>query len=384
MADPRTDFRIRRHQKATSPGLDNSRADKILEGGIKILKDKDGPNDVSCSLDLRREGDVEVFSVGNGIIDSQADYYAVRGESTHPHRIYLVNQILYCGGNRPSPGYRYIGCADTPGSCMILVRIDEDEESLLWMHEFGHTKGLKHRNEEFALMNQTIGEDRLQLNQNESNNFKESSHLALEDQNRTAQPAMESMDDILHRTYIHGVPPEIEKKFSSKDVPKLIEILNNSNEQKKWPNIVTILGTIGDLQAVGPLTEFIIKGEGRLSRHAYDAKTVAITSIGRIINSYKSQSNKSELRFLLEGLDPEAWISKINWENPYNLNEEEQKVQLSRAAIWGLALTGTKIAEDSLNSFRANHHSFFEKDAERTKSTNTLIEEAVNFMKQRQ
>lgn len=372
-------FRIRRH---TNAELDNARADSILSDGAAVLKAVDGTGDVSCAVDLGRDGSVETFSVGNGIISSQADYDAVCAESNHAHRIYIVNQILYCGGNTPDPGFIYIGCSDTPGSCMILARTDDDEEAILWMHEYGHTRGLPHRDNNSAVMHRTVASNHKQVNQTECNAYQGSHLFAAESELGAPQPSQKAVDAraFVRQVFIHGLPLEEAEQFPSSSVPQLLEMLSDDKERRYWANIATMLCAIGDAQVIEPLIQFARSGEGILSRHEYDAKTAAVMSLGRLIRKGEMRDYGAALDFLTDSLNSDGWTSNVKWMNPYNLSRDEQTVQLSKVGVWGLALTGKPEAAEVLRSFQErNVKEISTRDARGAQSLNDLAEEALRY-----
>jgi hypothetical protein len=346
-------FRVRRHINAT-PVLDDARTDTILREGMELLRVVDGSDDVSCTVDLGRDGSVGTFSVGNGIINSQADYNTVCGESTHPHRIYIVNQILFCGGSKPSPGFVFIGCSDTPGGCMILARTDEDEEPVLWMHEYGHNRGLNHRNNNFAVMHPTIETDHRRVNAAERDAYQGVVRFMSPAEDETPQPTAGLLDvrDFVRQKFIHGVPYEEAKRYPVDLVPELLRMLPDLQEERYWSNIVATICIIGDPRATQALIEFIREGEGRLSRRAYDAKSVAVMDLGFLIRESGVERAELAFEYLRAGLNPETWRTEVTWLNPYNLSREEQNVQLAKAAVWGLALSGAPEAAQELQSLR--------------------------------
>lgn len=374
-------FRIRRHTNAT-PVLDNARADEILKDGTELLKTVDGSDDVSCTVDLGRDGAVDTFSVGNGIINSQKDYDAVCGESTHSHRIYIVNQILFCGGNKPDPGFVFIGCSDTPGGCMILVRTDEAEEPVLWMHEYGHNRGLNHRNNNFAVMNGTIETDHRRVNAAERDAYQGGVRFMSPAQDETPQPTdrPKNVRDFVHQKFIHGVPYEEASSYPRDVIPELLEMLEDPREERYWPNIAATICMIGDPRSIEPLVRFIRSGEGTLSRYEYDAKTVALMNLGFLIRKSGVDDASDAFNYLREGLNPETWRNEIGWRNPYNLNHEEQNVQLAKVAVWGLALTGAPEAAEVLRSFQRDriNAELAEREAG-VQSLSDLAEEALRY-----
>ena len=160
--DPARALGVRRFTTTT---LTNADADRILTDATAILWRDNGISDVACSVRLLRNGNVTVFANGNGVINSQADFNAINGL---PGRVKVVNQINWCGGLIPN----VIGCAPVPGTSQIVVRFTANQEGILWAHEYGHTRGLGHRNDATAIMNGTIGVTRTDVNSNECNAFK--------------------------------------------------------------------------------------------------------------------------------------------------------------------------------------------------------------------
>ncbi len=145
--------------------LDNARADQILADMGTILQTSDGAGDVACNVSFTRNGDVTPFSVGNGMINSQTDFTDVNGL---PGQVKVVNQINWCGGLAPN----IIGCAPVPGASFVVVRFTANQEGILWVHEFGHNKGLSHRTGADLVMNPVIGSTKRQVNQAECNAYR--------------------------------------------------------------------------------------------------------------------------------------------------------------------------------------------------------------------
>ncbi len=133
---------IARHDAAT---LDDGTADQILSKGSSSVGIQGSPG-TTCSLNLQRSGSVAVYHFDEGAVNSQADFDAVCTGS--PGYVTVVNQINWCGATSPN----IIGCAPTPGHCMVVVRFTPDQEWLLWMHEYSHTKGLVHSQDQSSLM----------------------------------------------------------------------------------------------------------------------------------------------------------------------------------------------------------------------------------------
>lgn len=151
------DLVVARHDRAI---LDGARAEDILEDATEVLQRNDGPADVSCDVTMQPDGPVTVFTIGNGVINSESGFMAVNDS---PGNVKLVNAINWCGG----PGVGIIGCAPVPGNSFVAVRFTGNQEGILWAHEFGHNKGLSHRTGDNLVMNPTIGETRRRINAEE-------------------------------------------------------------------------------------------------------------------------------------------------------------------------------------------------------------------------
>ncbi|MCG3131870.1 MAG: hypothetical protein FLDDKLPJ_02680 [Phycisphaerae bacterium] len=150
-------LQISRHDLVS---LTNNRADQILADMTTVARSNDGAGDIECDVEFQRDGDVTSFSLGDGSIDSEADFDAVNGQPGH---IKVVDQINWCGGLAPG----IIGCAPVPGDSLVVVRFTDNQEGILWLHEFGHNQGLSHRDVADVVMRSFIGVTHRRVNQPE-------------------------------------------------------------------------------------------------------------------------------------------------------------------------------------------------------------------------
>jgi hypothetical protein len=351
------------------------------------MTDVDGTGDVSCPLTLRRSGSINTFTTGSGIINNQADYNAVCALSG---RIHMVNQINYCGGTISSS---IIGCSDTPGSCMILVRTDDDLEGILWMHEYGHNKGLDHRNVSSAVMHRIIDFDHKRVNSSECSAYQAvnvNRFMRGTPQPGSTRRQTKDITVFVHQLFIHGVPYEEASSYPSSAVPALLKMLDDPKEERYWSNIVITLGAIGDPRAVKPLLQFFRRGTGQLSTAHFNAKTAVLLSLGYLSNK---SGNRESFNFLERGLSAEGLVSGIKWTSPFPMTEEELNTQLTNLAIWGLALSGRPEAGQVLRSLRKpavtlverNFESRFGETIDEALGTHAKVARSglVNYYKQR-
>ena len=147
--------------------LAQDRIDDILGSMGGLLATMDGSNDVPCNVSFARNGTVSTFMTGDGAVDTASKLTAVL---ELPGRVKIVNSIRWCRSFEPNA----IGCARRPGNTLVVVPLDEQEkEPILWAHEFGHNKGLRHRTGANLLMNGRMNPDMKQINLSECNSFRQ-------------------------------------------------------------------------------------------------------------------------------------------------------------------------------------------------------------------
>jgi hypothetical protein len=328
--------------KFQSSSLTDSDADHILSEASQIIANN------ACPLSLSRSGSVTDFNAGSGSVLTVADYQRVCAQ---PGYVHLVNSINWCNGITDA-----LGCSDTPGTCIVMVRWaappDQDpaqiEEGILWAHEYGHTKNLHHRSNNDAVMNPILNANRLKIDQGECNAYLERSSTLPSAAPSQLQAA--TVEDFVHNVYIHGVPFEEARRFkSSEDVEKLGSLLKDSSQQRYWANAATTLGMIGTAQATHHLTEFIARGSGVLTPEAYRAKSSAVIAMGFALGT---TGEGQALSFLINKSDPAKWQT-FAWESPFTDGSANRDLQMARTAIAALGFSGNVHAESALEKLHS-------------------------------
>ncbi|HEV2765344.1 MAG TPA: HEAT repeat domain-containing protein, partial [Pyrinomonadaceae bacterium] len=265
-------------------------------------------------------------------------------------RVHVVSDLNWCG----TLSSNVIGCADTPGGCMIVVRDDDPAiEAVLWAHEFGHNRGLDHRDVNDAVMHSIIETTHRRLTQAECSAFRGPSAGSTGGETRRmpagrGEPPMD-IKEFVRRRYVHGVPYEQASSYPAEVVPTLLEMLRDPAERAHRANIVATLGMIGDPRAVRPLLELFAEGEGQLSNREYKLRKAIVVSLGYLLNK---TDDREVLEFLLEGLNPDSWSRTVKWDSPADVPPEHTQSQLTKMAIWGLALSGKTEAREALLSLQ--------------------------------
>lgn len=149
-------------RRYTTASINDAQADTILTDATRVSFTKETSDDVVCSLRLLRPDGVGTFTTGDGSIDSSSEFSTVLGV---PGFVKVVNQINWCGSLIPN----VIGCAPVPGNSMVVVRYGAGtfNEGILWLHEYGHTRGLGHRTGTTTVMNPYISSTQVALSSTE-------------------------------------------------------------------------------------------------------------------------------------------------------------------------------------------------------------------------
>ena len=262
----------------TTSTLTDADADRILGDAGSAVRTSDGADDVACPVEIARNGTVGVFSTGNGIIASTADFNAITGTN-----VAVVNVISFCSGPA-GPGLSIIGCGSTPGNKFITVRIGAASEGLLWAHEFGHNKGLAHRAGTNFLMNPVLGATTNRVNAAECTAFRSATGVApLPD---TGAPEVTTIEIFVLRHYFEGIPYDQARAFGPAALPRLRELLADPANSEFQANIVSVIGIVGGPGASETLIEYVNSHQDRsLDPNTYRGALTAVMALGLVSNT---------------------------------------------------------------------------------------------------
>ena len=292
-------------------------ADSILGGASDVWRTSDSSDDVECDTAICRGGNVTTFNVGNGIISTEAELNEV---FDLPGYIKVVGILDFCEGKFDPT---WIGCAS--GNTFVVERLVGlgNLESVLWAHEYGHTRGLGHNscptgNE---VMCRRISSGNRVILGSECDNYG-GPRISMPDV-AAAQPAEtgpgQDIKDYIRQLFIHGIPyEEVTSKYDSTVVPTLLGMLADPQEEAYWVNIVVVLGMLGDERFVDSLITFIKEPAGGTTSPArFKAKVAAITALGHLVHRTKSAK---ALEYLQDGVNPEMWTRRgIDWSSPFTV-----------------------------------------------------------------
>jgi hypothetical protein len=167
-----------------------------------------------------------------------------------------------------------------------------------------------------------------------------------------------SVEKFVKQVFIHGVPyTEARQWNTEEDTRKLIQMLEPESEAAYWPQVVAVLGIVGDDHGFCPLIEFL--GRSLRLPEGEEASLTVPLALGYLVNAkhssvegLKSAAAEASLSILLEGVDPEFWgrpwpadlVERCGSAGP-EFTGTDQRAQrlrstLARRSLLGLALTG--------------------------------------------
>jgi hypothetical protein len=332
-----------------SPGMSSTRlteidADRILADMSDVLRAFDGGDDIDCNVAFCRDGNIEDYAIDDGVIDNEAELHAV---AALPQDVKVAKGIFFCGAFGAFAGCRVGGS--------FIVR-DRPQDAVNWAHEYGHVRGLEHRDPDDPLALMTNGTRPIsrRVDSRECTAYRSGpSSTAIEIPTASLSAAAATNEpssdirDFVRRFFIHGIPYEEAMRYGPEAVPTLLDMLADPKEELASQNIVIVLGMLGDRRAVTPLISLIEQSpEGELGDFRYEAKRNAILGLGYLVNR---SGNGRALSYLRDGLDPSFWAARgITWTSPEHGTTAERDRELSRVAVVGLALSGDPSAEEAL------------------------------------
>lgn len=350
-----TDVSVTRHADTALTAVE---ARAILADFSAVVNTADSASDIACATDAAGQflpayyvldGAVGIHN-GPSVINGQQDFAALMAE---PGIAKVVEAINWCGDFGPN----IIGCAPIPGSMFAVVRRSASVEGILWAHEFGHSVGLEHRQDDRAVMRSTIGVNNRDITLAECKQYMKKVNIdyykpgaaALApvstetDSGRVAnvetlvfggagaEPAQSpaTLREFVRTVYPHGTPmSQLSQMQAGGELPGIRALLGDASESLYWGNAVVVLGMLGDARDVPLLIQFA-NTQAAASEQEPDAlgnASAALMALGYLANR---TGDMTALSFLADAMRPEAWPG-----------QHHKRQQLAITAHIGMAFSG--------------------------------------------
>lgn len=141
--------------------------------------------------------------------------------------------------------------------------------------------------------------------------------------------------EFVSRQYVHGMPYEEAKAYGAQALPELVTLLNDQQFEEYRPNIISLMGRIGDSKAINPLMGYLLAQKGEVKYPTFISILATFQALGFI-----AQTSDKALQILSSWSDP-AYVQKSGFSASYrNYKDLEMAVLLSRMAIQGLGVSG--------------------------------------------
>lgn len=144
--------------------------------------------------------------------------------------------------------------------------------------------------------------------------------------------------------YYHGISSEDAAAFIGQDCSSLFQLLRDQRYEDNWPNIVHVLGLIGDEKAVNELIAYA-EDDSNNTLSAVKAKAFAQYSLG--ILAGRLNSEKAE-QYVISGLELDKWKSRRDFDA---VDPEFYQGSAVTYAVWGLSAAGTPKAIKTLEDY---------------------------------
>src|SRR5262249_10532990 len=129
-------------------------------------------------------------------------------------------------------------------------------KAVQWIHEYGHKVGLLHSSDAGAIMAKAVDKRHADVTPCERDHYLGRSQQPCSS-DILVSPAATNATAFVHQIYIEGLRYEEGSSFKSSDIASLATMLKSCDEVHYWPNIVNVLGMIGDRTAFPILKDFL-------------------------------------------------------------------------------------------------------------------------------
>ena len=306
--------------------LTDSEADLLLSDATDVASRSDGADDVACAILLERAGPL-VEHTGEGLVETDEQ---LKAAFLAPGDVKVVETITRCEGY---DGW-FAGCGLIGGGTFLVARRTGPTEGILWLHEYGHARGLEHRSAKEAVMyGSSVDVSSRSLNAEECSTLTASLPLSTIASRRAA---------VAHTASDAVVPYAQARALSDEQVTTLVGDLSRPEMEHLWLEAVLKLGMSGRPDAAWALIEFFDSpAHGPLSADHLGARLAVPLALGYSLHVTGSLGVRS---WLVERIDPRAWPEAVggSWWSEGWRRPAELRARLSRLALKGLGLTGRR------------------------------------------
>ena len=163
--------------------------------------------------------------------------------------------------------------------------------------------------------------------------------------------AADKLEDIACGPFIDSIPYSsiLQLPKSPDPLAQVLSILEDSSKQRCWSNSVWMVGVLGGQAQADYLIKRISIGSGELERAEWNAKSMAVLSLGLLAN--KGGARALEFLEMLVSRKNEKG-NPFSWKPPEYIRDDSFNVYLARRAVQALGVSGRPEAKAFLEKFK--------------------------------
>jgi HEAT repeat protein len=162
---------------------------------------------------------------------------------------------------------------------------------------------------------------------------------------QTSDEIKASVDDLVHKHYMDGIPYAQANALGPDALPYLFELLSNPDEKIFWTNIVVTIGFIEDPSAIDPLIAFLEGTPGDVDGATFRALMSVPYAVGNIAASGDGRA----IDYLNANItDP------LNLNLRWNYRGKPVEELIAEQSVMGLAVSGRPEARQRLQRLQAD------------------------------
>lgn len=333
----------------------------FLRIGSGILQQPESQFHAFTNVQLTLMGSPQPFTHGTGEIKTCSDLKDLFGTSdVNGHPDVLIVQSIGCCDGIEEP---VIGCT-LPGGRIIIMdpgpSFSAQFKAVQWIHEYGHKVRLYHSSDPGAVMAKAVDKKHADITPCERDHFLGQSQQPCSSE-ILAPPAATNVNAFVHQIYIEGLRYEEGSFFKSSDIALLAPMLDRCDEVHYWPNIVNVLGMIGDPAAFPILKDFLESDMATKCAGAWLnsspagidlAKKAVPIALGYIL---ANQNDSNVFQYLAAAAQCQEPSNPLHHIAPHREPQMFRKADLMRTAIFGLGLSGQPTAQECLSRVSGPH-----------------------------
>ncbi|MFT4807827.1 MAG: hypothetical protein ACI9LX_001150 [Paraglaciecola sp.] len=171
--------------------------------------------------------------------------------------------------------------------------------------------------------------------------------------------------DYVQQVFVEGLPYEEASQYDSSNANILNQMLRQSEYVEHWGKIAVLMEIIGEETVIDDIIDFIENDPyGHFGEPHHRAKKAALYGLGYLIHR---TNNKKAIKYLVESLNTDSWNKRgvVTFASQHKSAEKKRR-QLSKAALLGLALSGTDETLKEIKKFKklTKKHSLFRSEVD--------------------